>query len=118
MASSVLHLPHLPIPDLNHPIIPHLPKLGDAERNLKKIPIYKNPDGINTPSQDSGGPSPDDITGGAGKIISSVPDFLEAITKPALWIRVGEFVVGVLLLAIGFTEMFPKGTIAKAVKMV
>jgi hypothetical protein len=51
---------------------------------------------------------------------TAVPDFLSRLTSGALWVRVGEVLVGLLLIAVGvarLTDAVPIATtIAKAVK--
>jgi hypothetical protein len=43
--------------------------------------------------------------GAAESAVSGVPDFLSRLTSANLWIRVGEVVVGLILLGIGLNAM-------------
>jgi len=43
----------------------------------------------------------DAVTGG----ISSVADFLKILVSPGLWVRIGEGVLGLILIAIGFSKL-------------
>ncbi len=76
---------------------------SDIWHDLQQIApfVEDNPTGIAAE-----GPTP--FNRGAGAVESTataVPDFLSRLTSANLWIRVGEVVVGLILLGIGLNAM-------------
>jgi hypothetical protein len=50
--------------------------------------------------------------------IKNVTDFLKLLTEGQVWVRVGEFAAGAILITVGFSKAFPTATryAAKAIK--
>jgi hypothetical protein len=75
--------------------------LGDIENILKDLSL--GPIGV-------GGEAAINAAGGTSNAlhdVGSTADFLTRLSEPNLWIRVGEGVAGLILIAIGLKVMFP-----------
>lgn len=56
------------------------------------------------------------IAGGPG--ISSITDFLKLLVDPHLWLRVGEFVLGLLLMGVGLAHLAPGNDASSAISRI